>query len=673
MKDLGTVFINKEGHRYCRGSNCEISYSSVSEVIGKYKIPYNAEYWSIYKAYQKVLMNRIQAQIPHLAVSGLEKRSKEMMRNSLFEYTSNPDNKCVINSGENMEALLYAIKKDNIDIAELEAATMDILDLWKDKKDTSITKGNMYHRVREITAINNGYELNAFDHKRYDLHLEKLAEAYVIDENAHRTLQEALVWSLDFSEEKRVITDDPYNDLPDGFYPELMISDDEYLVAGTADRIFFETIFGERFVDIDDYKGFALDTPIATETGWKTIGEIIVGDKIFDGSGNITSVKNVSKIHYNPCYEIKFDTNDELVCDHEHRWVISERAKNGIYTDKEITTDEMFSLYNSNSTIRIKCEAITLPEKDLPIDPYVLGVWLGDGNRCAGTITNVNKDVWLEIESRGYNVSKDISSEDRACNRTVYGLQVELKKLNLLKNKHIPDIYLRSSHNQRLDLLRGLMDADGSFNKIRKRCVMNTTSKEQVHGLVTLASSLGYKPTVIEYKGTGFGKSFDGYAICFSPSDNPFLVRNLDYLEVMTNVRSMNKYRLVTDIKKIETVPTKCLAVESELKTYLVGYSFIKTHNTNIDIPKKSFFVRGQGYKMMQYPVENLMDCKHSYYNLQTSIYAYLLERKGFTVRNVGYHHLNTLNKCEYLRTEAMNVLEDFKECKEKINNKNKI
>ncbi len=348
LNDLGTVFINKEGHRYCRGSNCEIAYSSVSEVIGKYKIPYNAEYWSVYKAYQKVLMNRIQAQIPHLSQSGLEKRSKEMMRNSLFEYTSNPNNKCVINSGENMEALLYAIKKDNVDIAELEAATMDILDLWKDKKDTSIVKGNMYHRVREITAINNGYELNAFDHKRYDLHLDKLAEAYVIEENAHRTLQEALVWSLDFSEEKRVITDDPYNDLPDGFYPELMISDDEYLVAGTADRIFFETIFGERFVDIDDYK-------------------------------------------------------------------------------------------------------------------------------------------------------------------------------------------------------------------------------------------------------------------------------------------------------------------------------------TNIDIPKKSFFVRGQGYKMMQYPVENLMDCKHSYYNLQTSIYAYLLERKGFTVRNVGYHHLNTLNKCEYLRTEAMNVLEDFKEYKEKINNKNKI
>ena len=59
--------------------------------------------------------------------------------------------------------------------------------------------------------------------------------------------------------------------------------------------------------------------------------------------------------------------------------------------------------------------------------------------------------------------------------RTILNIRGELNNLNLLKNKHIPDMYLRASHEQRLDLLRGFMDTDGYFNKTRKRFVMATT------------------------------------------------------------------------------------------------------------------------------------------------------------------------------------------------------
>ena len=50
--------------------------------------------------------------------------------------------------------------------------------------------------------------------------------------------------------------------------------------------------------------------------------DLKVNDEVFDGDGFITTIKNVSNIHYNPCYKITFDTNESIICDHEHRWEV---------------------------------------------------------------------------------------------------------------------------------------------------------------------------------------------------------------------------------------------------------------------------------------------------------------------------------------------------------------
>lgn len=391
---------------------------------------------------------------------------------------------------------------------------------------------------------------------------------------------------------------------------EIVVGND--ILAGRFDNL---SLRDDRLV-LKDYKGLALDTIIPTKSGWSTIENIKVGDEIFDGNGKITKVSAVSNIHYNPCYKIIFDTNNSIICDHEHRWVVTKKKQS-----MTLTALEMYEMYQANlrPRLRIKCTSLKLEEAELPIDPYVLGVWLADGNSNCGTITNLNSNVWKEIESRGYHVGNNLCDK-QAETRTIFGIYPELKKLGLLKNKHIPDIYYRSSHQQRLDLLRGFMDGDGYFNRPRKRCVTRTTKSWQMEAFVHLISSLGYKPTVFNVIGSGFGKTnIPMFDVAFSPKENPFLARNNDYEKIMNKINyNRSEYRYIKSIELIDTVPTKCLSVDSLDCTYLVGKECIKTHNTN----KK--FATTSKHKLTN-GLSHLPNTEFHKYSLQLSLYKYML------------------------------------------------
>lgn len=490
----------------------------------------------------------------------------------------------------------------------------EVAEIWKEKKDTSLVKGTKLHQIKEDLLLSKGGHPSLQDpetsfKKAYDL-----------------------------------------NSLIPGIYPELMLYHLPALLTGTADII---KIDKDKTFSVEDYKGFSLDTPIPTVDGWKLMQDIQVGDSIFDGNGKPTKVKHVSDIHHNPCFKIRFDTNNELICDHEHKWVICEKIKK-IWVDKIMTTQEIFEYYKSrkgrDKKLTIKCTDIELPDANLPIDPYVLGLWIGDGNRTCGTITCENNNIWEEIKRRGYNISENHNAKTKGAeSRTIFGISPHLRALNLIKNKHLPLIYLRSSRKQRLDLLRGFMDADGHFHRKRRRCVMSTTKQWQCDALVELTSSLGFKPTVFLTKGSGFGKvDIPVWQICFSPTENPFLSRNTDYHKIMKGKRTgMSLIRYIESIEIIDTVPTKCLGVESNTHTYLAGKQFIKTHNTNAKIDFESFQAydkntRSKKPRMMNPPVSHLQDCNGIHYTIQLSLYAYFLEQFGYTCKSLTLIHLIT-------------------------------
>ncbi len=604
--NMSIIFTDLD-HSYKSG---DIKYTSVSTLISKYKTPYNAEYWSMYKAYENLFLPEEFKKLKE----GYKREDPALFNHLRF----------------------YA---DELQAKKLQQS---ILKDWEKERNKSIVKGNMYHEAKETEAIENGFLINPFDNKDYET-----VNSVIIEKVGNKELRKPNYSKLE--------------DLIDGFHPELLLWNNHYQLAGQADKVYIETVSGVRYIDIDDYKGFSLDTKIPTIDGWKLMNDIQEGDIIFDGKGLPTKVKHVSKIHYNPCFKIIFDNNSELICDHEHRWVISKLINNSKKKKKynreniEMTTEEIYNYYKNND-LKLAIEINKLQninKTSLPISPYILGLWLADGNRTCGSITCTNNDIWEEIKNRGYELSNNHNDDTKAGSRTIYNIYPFLKELNLLSNKHIPDIYLRSSYEDRLDLLRGYMDGDGHYNRKRNRYVMQTTSFNQAEDVQTLVCSLGYKCSIIKYKAKGFGKNVNAYSVSFRMKENPFIIRNKE-VEKIVNYNYKNNFNYIKSIERVNTVPTKCIAVESNEKTYLVGNSLIMTHNTNKKIKKSNFFEK------MKYPLSSLDCCNYNHYRLQISSYAWLLEQAGYTVRNLSFTHINQPYEFEYMKDEVENMMNDF-------------
>lgn len=398
--------------------------------------------------------------------------------------------------------------------------------------------------------------------------------------------------------------------------------------TGQPDKVWLYFDGKELGIIITDWKGLPLDTPILTNNGWKKMESLTINDKVYDKDGNLVNIKNISKIKNKRCLKMKFDNNEEIVSDFEHRWLVYTEQN---YKKKEfvLTTQEIKDyLDNLDERKPYKILKIENPKPlnnekiELPIDPYLLGIWLGDGHSIDNKITQANENVWNEIIKRGYNIGEDLSQGGSgiATTRTVFGIYHLLKDLNLIKNKHIPEIYLLGSFEQRLNLLQGIMDSDGYYNKKRQRFSITSNNEKLVNYYVELISSLGIKPTIIKYNKKLNGKIFKCFNVEFLTTDfNPFLSRNQNI--IVENKKNKRSYRIIKSIEEVETVPTKCIEVDSPSNTFLCGRSLLVTHNTN---KPKNFEIHHYTNNMYE-PFEFLPNNSLGHYNLQLPLYVKLL------------------------------------------------
>lgn len=530
-----------------------------------------------------------------------------------------------------------------IDTELFNEKRQEILAEWKRKRDESCIRGTAIHREHEMLHLAG---------QTKELQHLGLGGKFSTDVSNHIKLGEQ------------------------GVYPELLmsrVSDDGVLrIAGQADLI----IVDKKDVYVLDYKGLPLDTPVLTTSGFKLLETLTKEDIIFDKEGNETKILNISEIHNNPCYKIIFDNGEEIIADHEHRWLTSFSRGKGKFKDVVLTTEELknaLEIYKEKDCNTyhlpkiLNAKPINTSERDLPIDPYILGSWLGDGTSVAGSITSINSSFWNEVEKRGYKYGEDISGDDRAEMRTIFGLRTELGKLNLLSNKHIPSIYLLSSYKQRLDLLRGFMDADGYYNLKRKRFVMATTREYQADYLISLLATLGIKPSKIYAKKYCNNKEFDGWDVCFTMSENPFLLRNQEGIELPKVDKA--SFRVIKSVELVETVPTKCLEVDSVSHTFLAGYTLLPTHNTNKAIEKKAFFdARTKKSSTMKYPLNHIPDVNFWHYQLQLSTYAWMIEKsnpelniKALMIIHYDHDGGCTTYECDYLKKDVETMLSFYK------------
>jgi hypothetical protein len=322
-------------------------------------------------------------------------------------------------------------------------------------------------------------------------------------------------------------------------------------------------------------KALDIETPILTNNGFIKLKEITVGDIIYGPDGKPTKVTFITEIMENrPCYLVTFSNGDTIIADEEHLWTVN--SQNWNTKNKTLTTKEIIPfLEHSNRPYIDFTESINFDEKILEIDPYTLGVWLGDGSASDGRFTCHVDD--LNFYKNKFNIKStyiDKRNQNVSLNN-IEGLFHKLRLLGVLKNKHIPKEYLFSSKEQRIELIRGLMDTDGSVRKQNGGCEFYQKNEKLIDDFRYLLSSLGIKSTKLN-------KIVDGriyYSVNFTTEISVFNLPRKKILQKCKN-HPKNKRLYFDSIESIDSVPVRCLQVDNEDHLFLAGNTLIPTHNT---------------------------------------------------------------------------------------------
>ncbi len=344
-------------------------------------------------------------------------------------------------------------------------------------------------------------------------------------------------------------------------------------------------------------KGIPLDTKIPIRDGFKLMRDIEVGDKIYGSDGKECNVLFVSDIHNIDCYRITFNDHTSIITDSEHQWLTWTKLERkntargirqgpNIRNTLEIKNTLKYGLKSESNHAIQMCQSVEYSKKNYIIEPYILGLWLGDGFKHNGEITITDEEIFKYIEEYGYK----ILYHENDITYTISKLITQLRKIGVLLNKHIPNDYLYGSIEQRLNLLKGLMDTDGSVEP-NKLCSFANTNKDIIDGMCQLLSSLGIRYNVYEKYPKCNGKICNKVWTIYFSSD----------FQVFKLTRKLNKqfmykhnkqFRYIVSVEKVNSVPTKCITVDSKDNTYLITDKFIVTHNTLMCVEicfKKSF------------------------------------------------------------------------------------
>ncbi len=369
-----------------------------------------------------------------------------------------------------------------------------------------------------------------------------------------------------------------------------------------------------RFAHIDIARGntkpLALDTIVPTPKGLRVWRDIEIGDELYDRNGNVCRVVNKNKTFLNKkSQKIKFSDGTEIVTGLDHEWFTSdkaERRRDSYYRGSRKTfyntpiTESIRTTGEIKDSLKYKgetnhCVYTTKPIRgrtsDLDIDPYVFGYWLGNGSSTGNVLTVCREDikaVLSYVREAGLECySKDYSERGAEYIR-VLGIVTPLKNLGVWGNKHIPTKYLTAPVGQRRELLRGLLDADGTINKINNRVTITSGKKELWQGIEYLISSLGYKVSTKEYKvpETNNIKSntlFKDFSFTPRGEERVFKLKRKYSNQVATQGKhKISDKRYIVDVIDWEPTEMFCVEVDSPDHSFLVTERCIATHNSTM-------------------------------------------------------------------------------------------
>lgn len=340
-------------------------------------------------------------------------------------------------------------------------------------------------------------------------------------------------------------------------------------------------------------KAVRVDTSIPTPIGWSAVGELRVGDQVFDEQGKPCTVTWKSEVFHTDTYRVTFADGSTLTTHGRHEWhAVNVTARPKGIADwrdhwgvtQQVTTEQMYAnLRTPGGQLRWRvptARSLNLPTVDLPIDPYLLGVWLGDGTTDDGTITLNREDLADVAPLLGPGHIVPSTERHRAVRYRPDGLRVALRHAGLLGRKHIPMAYLRASTEQRIELVRGLWDSDGYRQAGGGSDEITLTNQRLAADVVELLGTLGLVVRVKQDRAQLNGRDMGPrWRIGVRFDFNPYHLTRYDW-RPLGDQASRHTQRTITNIERVPDAPTQCIEVDSPSHLFLAGRSFIPTHNS---------------------------------------------------------------------------------------------
>ena len=341
------------------------------------------------------------------------------------------------------------------------------------------------------------------------------------------------------------------------------------------------------------------DTVIPTPTGDRRFGDLRVGDQVFAGDGSVTIVTGVYERGELPVFRVAFDDGSSTLACAEHLWKVRGRTARRHDTWSVLSTQQIMDRGVREKNGRWSGRHFEIPRQgpaqyptaDLPLDPYCLGVWLGDGVRKTGRYaTKPEPDIAAKLESLGFRLSPVAAGVS-----TIYGASTALREIEVFEcyshERFVPAMYKQADIWQRQALLCGLMDTDGCCDADGHMSFASTSRQlaDDVVWLVRSLGGVGYVRDKVKspwYTGKNVER-VDGrpcYTAVLNLPFNPFTVphrqvRWKDPQRGPSTIRYMT--RKIDAITEAGTAICRCISVAHPDKLYLTN-DFIVTHNTAV-------------------------------------------------------------------------------------------
>lgn len=335
-------------------------------------------------------------------------------------------------------------------------------------------------------------------------------------------------------------------------------------------------------------KAIPYNTPVHTPTGYVTAGSLAIGSIISSTDSTTQMVTGIFPQGTRKVYRIDFSDNTFSLVDEAHLWQVQSYKQRDRHTGKHIYTTKQIQANIHHRLSVPNYTAVPGVETILPIHPYLMGILLGNGSLTEESLNAYISDETCvkKIQSIHPNTSVKYIERSHCWRLGILGIRNKCEVKELANKKYIPKEYLTASTKDRIELLQGLMDTDGTISK-QGTAQYTTISPQLRDDVLYLARSLGFLCTFFSkipkfsYKGevkTG-QKAYTINIRRTHTTKNLPLVTVPHKLERDRKPRKQFYHKIITAVTYSHDEPTMCIKVSNPNELFFIN-DFTVTHNT---------------------------------------------------------------------------------------------